>query len=316
MQRGAVSHRGIHFRRALLWSLLGGLVFDQPHGATDPAPLLPSEVEIDYQARALQPGEAVLLTVTSSAPLQEITATFREKTIRFYPAEGSTVWDGLVGIDLDVRPGLYPLELVLIRRDGGRLPASYPLPVQDKQFPTRTLQVEEEYANPPAAVRERIRRESLQLEAIFAATSPERFWQGNFLPPVSGTATSSFGIRSILNGQPHSPHSGIDFRAEKGTPLRAPNFGRVVLASDLYFSGNSVILDHGLGLYSFLAHLSRIAVSEGDLVSRGQLLGYVGATGRVTGPHLHWTVRLQEARVDPLSLMALPLDESQDCCLP
>jgi len=296
----------------MVQSLLGCLLLGQLSRATEPAPRLPAGVEIEYQARALQPGEVALLTVNSAAPLQDITATFLKKAVRFYPAAGSTVWNGLLGIDLDVAPGVYALELVLSRTDGDRLPASYPVQVLDKKFPTRTLQVAEQYVNPPAEVLERIQRESRQLDAIFAAASPERFWQGKFLRPVSGRATSSFGVRSILNGQPRSPHSGADFRAEKGTPVKAPNSGRVVLAGDVYFSGNSVILDHGLGLYSFFAHLSRIAVSEGVMVARGDLLGQVGATGRVTGAHLHWTVRLQEARVDPLSLLALPLEETKN----
>ncbi|MEE8178340.1 MAG: M23 family metallopeptidase, partial [Acidobacteriota bacterium] len=113
----------------------------------------------------------------------------------------------------------------------------------------------------------------------------------------------SFGKRSILNGQPRSPHSGTDFRAGEGTPIQAPNAGKVLLAAELYYSGNVVILDHGMGMYSYFAHLSRRAVSEGEQISAGEIIGYVGATGRVTGPHLHWTLRLSGARVDPLSLM-------------
>ena len=127
---------------------------------------------------------------------------------------------------------------------------------------------------------------------------------------MPGAATSSFGRRSVLNGQARSPHSGTDFRAATGTPVRAPNGGRVVLAADQYFSGNTVILDHGQGLFSFLAHLSRITVRDGQIVARGEEVGLSGATGRVTGPHLHWTVRLDGARVDPLSVLALLGDKT------
>ena len=117
-------------------------------------------------------------------------------------------------------------------------------------------------------------------------------------------ANSAFGTRSILNGQPRSPHSGADFRSAAGTPIKAPNAGRVVLAGDRYFTGNTVIIDHGLGLFSLFAHLSEVSVKEGDSVQSGEVVGKVGATGRVTGPHLHWSVRLSGARVDPLSLLA------------
>jgi murein DD-endopeptidase MepM/ murein hydrolase activator NlpD len=109
----------------------------------------------------------------------------------------------------------------------------------------------------------------------------------------------------VFNGEARSPHSGTDFLSPSGTPVKAPNAGRVVGARDLYFSGNSVIIDHGLGLFSFFAHLSRLEVAEGERVKTGQVIGLVGATGRVTGAHLHWTLRVGGARVDPLALLAL-----------
>jgi murein DD-endopeptidase MepM/ murein hydrolase activator NlpD len=109
----------------------------------------------------------------------------------------------------------------------------------------------------------------------------------------------------VFNGQPRNPHSGADFLSPSGTPIHAPNAGRVMLARELYFSGNTVVIDHGLGLFSLLAHLSAIDVHEGDRVAADQVVGRVGATGRVTGPHLHWAVRAGAARVDPLSVLAL-----------
>jgi murein DD-endopeptidase MepM/ murein hydrolase activator NlpD len=122
---------------------------------------------------------------------------------------------------------------------------------------------------------------------------------------VPQPANSRFGTRSIFNGKPRNAHGGADFLSPAGTPIHAPNAGRVVIARDLYFSGNTVVIDHGLGLFSMLAHLSAIDVREGQMVGADQILGRVGATGRVTGPHLHWAVRANGARVDPLSLLAL-----------
>jgi murein DD-endopeptidase MepM/ murein hydrolase activator NlpD len=123
--------------------------------------------------------------------------------------------------------------------------------------------------------------------------------------PVPQEANSSFGTRSIFNGTPRNAHGGADFMSPAGTPIHAPNAGRVVIARDLYFSGNTVVIDHGLGLFSTLAHLSAFDVHEGDRVSAGQIVGRVGATGRVTGPHLHWAVRVGSARVDPLSVLSV-----------
>jgi len=152
---------------------------------------------------------------------------------------------------------------------------------------------------------ERIREESERLRRIFASVTPERLWRGAFVAPVPGSPSSSFGSRSVLNGQPRSPHSGADFHAPTGTPVKAPNAGKVALAADLYYSGNTVIIDHGFGLYSLFGHLSGFMAKEGEEVPGRKVIGYVGATGRSTGPHLHWAVRLSATRVDPLSLIAV-----------
>ena len=130
-------------------------------------------------------------------------------------------------------------------------------------------------------------------------------WNEPFKVPIPGETGTNFGHRRIFNGQPRAPHAGADLHAATGTPIHATNRGRVVLAKHLFFTGNTVILDHGLGVYSLYAHLSRIEVKRGVMVSSGQLLGLAGATGRVTGPHLHWGMRVQGARVDPFTLVEI-----------
>jgi murein DD-endopeptidase MepM/ murein hydrolase activator NlpD len=208
---------------------------------------------------------------------------------------------GLIGIDLDVAPGVYPLGVSAPHLP--RAPArETPLRVQPKQFRTRTLQVAPEYVEPPAPVVDRILREAAQLNGIYK-TITARIWDRPFALPLMTQPSPNFGSRSVFNGQPRSPHAGIDFGSPTGTIVKAPAAGDVVLADDLYFTGNTVVLDHGAGLYSIFAHFSVLAVEEGDVVDVGATLGRVGATGRVTGPHLHWSVRLNETRVDPLSLM-------------
>jgi murein DD-endopeptidase MepM/ murein hydrolase activator NlpD len=267
-----------------------------------PAP--PAELTVSHRARSLQPGEVVLLTVECPQPLKDLKVTVFGKDFPLFPKPDSSAWQGLIGIDAEVKAGRYPVEVLVKGIDGQPFHSGHLLEIRGKQFPTRVLTVDEKYVTPPESVQERIRIESERVEKIFAALTARRLWDGAFVVPVQGSPTSSFGRRNILNGKPRSPHWGTDFTAEVGTPVMSPNSGRVVLASELYFSGNTIILDHGLGLYSFLAHLSRITVNEGDEVKAGQLLGRAGATGRVTGPHLHWTVRLMGARVDPLSLIA------------
>ena len=144
-----------------------------------------------------------------------------------------------------------------------------------------------------------------RLNAVWQSSAAERLWTAPFVRPVPQPANSRFGTRSIFNGEARNPHGGADFPSPRGTTVRAPNAGRIALAESLYFSGNTVIVDHGLGLFSLLAHLSTMAVHEGDRVAAGQIIGRVGATGRVTGPHLHWAVRANGARVDPMALIAL-----------
>lgn len=263
-------------------------------------------LEVSHQARALQPGEVVVLEARVPASPVSVQATAFGHPVRFFQlASASPVWRGLVGIDLEADPGDYPVTVRATLANGRLIESTYVLQVEPKEFPTRHLKVNPSFVNPPADLLDRIQREASEVAAVFREASAERQWNGGFIAPVPGRSTSSFGRRSVYNGEPRSPHSGTDFRAAEGTPIKAPNAGTVVLTGDLYFSGKVVIVDHGWGLYSYFAHLSAIDVTEGDVVTQGQVLGRVGATGRVTGAHLHWTVRLNDARVDPLSLMTV-----------
>lgn len=271
-----------------------------------PAPAAASSgLEVSHRARAVHPGELVVIEVRPSLQPVSVTATAFDQEVRFFEAAPGGVWVGLVGIDLTVEPGAYEVDVRAAVGAGASVHAAYALQVEPKEFPTRRLRVNPNFVNPPQEVIDRIQREAREVADIFQQASPERLWRGGFAAPVPGKPTSSFGRRSVYNGEARSPHSGTDFRAGKGVPIKAPNAATVVLTGDLYFSGKVVILDHGWGLYSYFAHLSSVDVAEGDQVTRGQVVGRVGATGRVTGPHLHWTVRLNDARVDPLSLMAL-----------
>ncbi len=199
--------------------------------------------------------------------------------------------------------GEYPVTIDFTSEDGIRTENIQTFTVEPREFPTRQLRVAPQFVNPPPSVQQRIDRERRQLGALFRAVVPEPRW-GSFVRPIEVSVVSGFGVRSVYNGEPRAPHTGADFASPSGTPVLAPGGGRVVLAEPLYFTGNTVMIDHGVGLVSLLAHLSRIDVRVGADVAAGAPVGLVGATGRATGPHLHWTVRLQGARVDPLSVIA------------
>jgi murein DD-endopeptidase MepM/ murein hydrolase activator NlpD len=257
-------------------------------------------VDIVVFARAIQPGEVIRLDVKCTCGSHEPRVAVFDRDVHLYRVTPGTHWRGLVGIDLDTAPGEYPITAAT--NPGGRIESAR-LQVLPRNFQTRRLRVAPEYVEPPAATIERITREAGRLEALFANVSP-RLWNAAFAPPLPTRPSDNFGARSVFNGEPRNPHGGIDFSSPTGTRVFSPGAGRVSLAEDLYFTGNTVIVDHGLGLVSVLAHLSAIAVTEGEFVERGTIVGRVGATGRVTGPHLHWGVRLNGARVDPLSLLA------------
>ncbi|OLC50177.1 MAG: hypothetical protein AUH43_05755 [Acidobacteria bacterium 13_1_40CM_65_14] len=259
--------------------------------------------EVTAKSRAVQPGELVVLTMIAPVHVDQVRVhAFGHEVATFTTlSPGDRTWQALVGIDLGVKPGAYPVAIDA----GAGQHTTYELIVTPKRFPTRRLTVDDSFVNPPPSEQERIEREAKLLSDVWQAPTAERLWTEPFVRPVAEPANSRFGTRSIFNGVPRNPHGGADFLSPSGTPIHAPNAGRIVVARNLYFSGNTVIIDHGLGLFSMLAHLSAMDVKEGDRVSAGQIVGRVGATGRVTGPHLHWAVRASGARVDPVSVLAM-----------
>lgn len=264
---------------------------------------LAAALTISPASRAMQPGELVVLTVTSTVPLTAVHARAFDTDISGF-ADDPQHWRVLVGIDLDAKLGKHPI-VVTGTSAAGPVDATYQLTVVAKKFPTRRLTVDEGFVNPPASAMPRIEAEQKEQQSIWAASATERLWSALFVRPVTDPANSAFGTRSIFNGQPRGAHSGADFLSPAGRPVKAPNAGRIVLAKNLYYSGNCVIIDHGLGVFTYFAHFSRIDVAVGDIVTPGQVVGLVGATGRVTGAHLHWTLRVAGARVDPLALLAM-----------
>ncbi|HET8921673.1 MAG TPA: M23 family metallopeptidase [Candidatus Acidoferrum sp.] len=243
----------------------------------------------------------------STKPLTDVKADWDGRTIPFWQQEGSApIENGLVGVDLEKAPGKYELKVTAQSASSAKVACSVMLVVKTGRFATEKLQVEKQFVEPSPEQIQRADEERKKLREIFARVTPERLWNGAFRIPLDGaTSGTNFGRRRILNGQPGSPHSGADFPATTGTLVHAAQAGRVVLAEELFFAGNAVVVDHGLGIYTFYGHLSEIAVKEGDAVEAGAILGKVGATGRVTGPHLHWGLTVERARVNPVQIVRL-----------
>jgi murein DD-endopeptidase MepM/ murein hydrolase activator NlpD len=249
-------------------------------------------------------GQALELSYPAEPGLTSIAVRWSGHSVPF--VQDGDRWLTVVGVDLDSRPGDHAVDVTFSYSDGRERVVREPIIVRGEKYPTTELTVEERYVELSPEDQARAEREGAETNAIYDTFTPERLWSQPFLVPVRGAADGrNFGHRRVFNGQPRSPHSGADLRAGTGTPILAANRGRVVLAKDLFYSGNTVFIDHGYGLYTTYLHLSRIDVAVGDVVERGEQIGLAGATGRVTGPHLHWGVRILDARVDPFSLVRL-----------
>lgn len=261
---------------------------------------LGTEPEVRIEPAVVTPGTPVRILVSGVPPSAQVSGRLLERELVFIPGtDGGRM--AFAGVDLDVAPGAYNVQ---VSAEGGSL-LEYvaEIVVTAKEYPTEELKVASRYVEPPAEVSARIARESAALEKLWQTATEERLFDGVTVRPLPEAAGRNFGRRRVFNGQPRSPHSGTDLSASEGTPVPASARGRVALAEDLYFSGNLVVLEHGGGVYTLYAHLSRMDVSAGDMVDAGQTIGLVGATGRVTGAHLHWGARIGAARVDPAALL-------------
>ncbi len=292
------------------WLLAGLCLFSAaPSRAADSHPCAKG-IELRFSVQEPTQGSLLLLEVHAAQSLADLKAAWGNQTLYFWSdrtAEtAENVHRALVGVDLGKPLGLSPLTVAAQLDNGERLACSALLSVQDGKFIVERLRVPRRFVELSAKNRKRAQRESRLLREVWAAVTPERLWKGEFHLPVNAVeASGNFGRRRFLNGQARSPHSGEDFPAPAGTPVRAAQRGRVALARNFFFSGNTVVLDHGLGLYTFYGHLKSIVAKEGEMVEAGALVGRVGATGRVTGAHLHWAARLNNTRVNPLDLLAL-----------
>ncbi len=227
--------------------------------------------------------------------------------VQFLLAPDHRTWFALAGVDVETPAGPAPLK-VSIHLEGSSHDVTEPVQILPAHYRTGSLSVAPKFVEPGPEALKQINDEAALKKKVFASTAEKPLWAGDFKAPVPFAATDSFGTRRMFNGKLASIHKGTDFRAPSGTPVLAGNAGRVVLAQPLYYEGNCVIIDHGLGLMSYSMHLSRIDVKVGESVSKGQRVGLSGATGRVTGPHLHWAIRWQGAMLDPAKLLKLDLD--------
>lgn len=279
--------------RLIFVCLIIGLLLQQSPSARASEPafkVLPMPVDRGTAARVLVEG------LDEAAGLS---GTFDGRPVFFFPAGGRLV--GLLAADVMLSPGHYPLALTW---KGGR--RTVDVSVRDRSYGMRSIKVKDSMVNLSKTDLDRAAREKKAVEAVLKTQSPNRLWRGAWVDPVGGKVTSSFGRQTKINGVLNPrPHAGADFDVPAGTRVKAPADGVVMLADFHFFAGGSVYVDHGQGLISMYFHLSEIKVKAGDRVRRGDLLALSGATGRVTGAHLHYGIYLNQARIDPVAFHRL-----------
>jgi murein DD-endopeptidase MepM/ murein hydrolase activator NlpD len=296
--------RGRRARAAAAAAVLGALTLLAPFAAR--AAGRPSPLRAEWLPAKPRNGDVALLSVRGQGAAAQVEGSVGGRPLRFFPhGEGHAA---LVGFDLDVKPGAVAWEVAAVeaarlRTLRGRVT------VRARAFGLQRLTLPSGLVDLDPAVERRAVAEGEAMRALYATVTPERLWRGRFIRPVAGTEPGTgFGVRRLINGKPRAPHGGADYAASTGTAVLAANAGRVALVAEYFFPGRLVIVDHGLGLYTLYFHLDAVAVAQGDLVERAQVLGTVGATGRVTGPHLHFGVQVGAARVDPATLLGLDAD--------
>ena len=250
-------------------------------------------------------GSPELISLSSSDAVS-VDGEWLGRKFQFFREKPGAPWMALAGVDVEAPVGPSTLHITA-HTSGSDIDFSRSIDIHAAHYRTGSLSVAPKFVEPPPEALKEIEEESQLKARVFAASAAQPLWRGDFHAPLPAQPTDSFGTRRMFNGKLASIHKGADFHAATGTPVHAGNSGVVVLARPLYFEGNCVVIDHGMGLFTLSMHFSRIDVHEGQHVETGDRLGLSGATGRVTGPHLHWAVRWQGAYLDPVKLLHLNL---------
>ena len=258
-----------------------------------------SELRIHLSSQVISQGDVGLITVALNEG-ETPRVRWLDQDVSMVHNDRGNRWYGFLAADLKAKPGHYPLSVVISPCSQEK---QVEVKVVQKDRGVRRLTLPKEMVELDAMTLERVKKEAAIMEDVLSAAPTAPVWRGVFLKPVAGEVVGTFGQASVINNAPRSPHSGVDLRAETGTPVVAMNHGRVSLVADQFFTGLSVVIDHGGALQSMYFHLDKVMVRQGELLKKGQVVGLVGSTGRASGPHLHLGVRIHGARVDPLRLM-------------
>ncbi|MGH2376256.1 MAG: M23 family metallopeptidase [bacterium] len=262
-----------------------------------PAQVAPSLVSAYIVPATVRQGRVAILAVSASVPMAQFTVRFAGRSWPLY-RDGPATWRTILGTDPTTRPGRQTVTVEAITTDGTRLVVRRSVTIVRVKFPERRITFDPD--RQALLTKENVERERRLVGAALRVLHGERLWEDRFAFPAPGGVSSPYGVLSIYQGVVRGFHSGADFPVPEGTPVRASNHGTVRLAEPLPLSGNAVMIDHGMGVVTSYLHLSAISVTAGQHVQKGNLIGAVGSTGLATGPHLHWGLRVNGVRVDPV----------------
>jgi hypothetical protein len=262
-----------------------------------------------WQPNEVEQGSPVFVTVELDQAASRVTGKWLGKELTFFKSSKPKIWYALAGVDLDTQPGNYDVSVRAVMAGGRVKHTIKQVEIRAANFATSEVQVPENFVEPDEASKKKIAADQALKNRAFSHFISAPKWSGNFVAPAEAKPTNSFGASRLLNEELTSTHRGTDFPLKEGEPVVASNSGTVVLAKELFYEGNCVIVDHGQHLFTIYMHLSKIQVKVGDKLRKGERLGLSGQTGRVTGPHLHMGVRWNGSYVDPTKLLALTLPE-------
>ncbi len=277
---------------------------------TTDAPLPSAFRNIFWQPNTLQQGSVIFFTVETASPATRVTGRLLGKELSFFKGDKPSVWYALAGIDLETSPGTYDLAVTATVPSHGISHGVKKITIAPGDFKTGTVNVPDNFVNPNEQEKRQIAADAALKNRVYAHFLPTPQWSGDFRKPIDAPSTPSFGMTRVVNEEMTSEHRGTDFPIKEGATVSASNSGTVVLAKALFYEGNCIILDHGQHFFTIYMHLSRMDVKAGDKLAKGDKLGLTGATGRVTGPHLHMGVRWNGSYIDPTKLLALTLPET------
>ena len=260
-----------------------------------------AETEVFFSSDSLVRGDLILITIKADI-LEKPQIIWRKKEIPLIYSQANASWRGFIAADLKQKPGVYK---VVVQLPSSGFEKEFYIRVNDRDYGVRKLNLDPKKVELDAEALNRVKNEAAIVNKLWTADCQLPLWDDRFLMPVDKKIVGTFGRRSIINKRKRAPHTGVDISGKLGDPVKAIHNGTVMLVADHFFTGNSLYLDHGGCIISMYFHLDKILVKDGDQIEKGQIIGLVGATGRVTGPHLHWGVRINGARVNPLTLIEL-----------